>query len=474
MKQKIRIILLMLLLGNISYGKTTSLEEVLSIALENNLQIKLSETEMKTSETKKGQTKSLYLPKIKLSGGYVHLNEMPDTVKIARKLGEMNNGIDDLLTLLTAEEATVKASGGTAGAIAGGYLSTYQSASAGVSKVDLEDDGLNYQSIKLSFEQALYTGGKISAVNSQAELGIEIANLNNKKSMNDITFEVKKAYYNVVQAKRALKTANEIYASIEKHVTEASNYFDAGMVPYLDVVRAKAKLSEIKQKVIMAENAVNISKAYLDFVIGKNLPEDFEPDGNVEFTEITDKLDTFQNTALSNRVEIKIYEKKIMLAQKNKDVIESQKKPIIALTGEYKYEATDITKADPKWQVGIVGSWSVYDGGMISSQIDDTESVIEQAKIGKDLVTNSIKIEVRQAYLNTINALETIKVSEKSLEQAKEVVRMSEVNYSNGLSSSMERIDAEVFLEQSKNSYDAAVSQFIVAKANLEKAIGQF
>ena len=115
---------------------------------------------------------------------------------------------------------------------------------------------------------------------------------------------------------------------------------------------------------------------------------------------------------------------------------------------------------------------NIYDGGNIKSQINEAENVIKKAENGKSLVQNSIKIEVKKAYLDLVNAYESIKVSEKTLEQAIEANRIAGVNYSSGYGSSIEKMDAEAFLEQAKNSYDNALNAYIVAKYNLEKSIG--
>lgn len=473
MKKKIKTLLLMTLMLNPIYAKIMQVDEVVNLALDNSLQIKISKDDIEGTKHKKGQTKALYLPKLKLSGGVVHFNQTPDLVLLANKLGQMNNGIDDLLDLMVKEQSSLKAAGGTTGAIATGYLPYYQAAANGVNKVELKDEGLNYQSIKLSLEQPLYTGGKITAVNKQVDLSIEISELENEKVINNVVFEAKKSYYNVVLAKRSLATVNEIYKGIEKHVEEARAYQKAGFISKLDVIRAEAKLSEMRQKVVQAENSVDVAKAYLEFIIGKELPKDFEPNTEIIVENLDRDLVYYEELAYKNRVELKIYENKLKLAKENEKVMKSQNKPLIAIQGEYKYEGTDLSKEDAKWQIGIVGSWTAFDGGNTKSQINEAKSLVDKANNGVALVKDSIHIEVKKAYLDTINAYETIKVAEKALEQAREVNRMATVNFSVGIGSSIEKLDSELFLEQVKNSYDNAVNQYVISKANLEKAIGK-
>ena len=456
MKNILKTFAIMTLVGNCLYSQVVEVDEVVKLAINNNLQIKIVEDDIKINNDKKGQTLALYKPKLKLSGGYIHFNETPDIVQVANSLIKLNNGVDLIARGLASMNPA------------------FSTAASQLNQTEYKDDGLNYSSVKLSFEQPLYTGGKITAVNKQVDISIDISELEKKKSISDITFETKKAYYNVVLAKRTLNTVNEIYKDVEKHLSEANSYYKAGIVSELDVMRAKAKLSEVKQKIVQAENAVDISKAYLNFVIGKDLPKDFEPNETIIPTNLNESYEDIENKALENRIELKIYEKKSELAKENKKVISSQKKPVVAIQGEYKYEGTDLTEEDPQWQIGIVGSWNIYTGGSTSSQLDEASSTIGKVQNGIELAKSSIKIDVKKAYLDMVNSVESIKVAEQTLTQATEANRMASVSYSTGYGSSMEKMDAEAFLEQAKNTYDNAINQYIVAKYNLEKATGMY
>lgn len=479
MKNIIKTFAIMSLIGNCLYSQVMEVDEVVNLAINNNLQIKIAQDDIKINKDKKGQTFALYKPKLKLSGGYVHLSETPDIVQVANSLIKLNNGLDTGLSAMSSYYSNLYSADLAASKITEATIDKYfelftKNLGNALSQAEYKDDGLNYSSVKLSFEQPLYTGGKITAVNKQVDISIVISELEKQKSISDITFETKKAYYNVVLAKRTLNTVNEIYKDVEKHLSEANSYYKAGIVSELDVMRAKAKLSEIKQKIVQAENAVDISKAYLNFVIGKDLPKDFEPSETIIPTDLNESYEDIEKKALENRIELKIYEKKSELAKQNKKVVSSQKKPLVAIQGEYKYEGTDLSEEDPEWQIGIVGSWNIYTGGSTSSQVDEADSTIGKVQNGIELAKNSIKIDVKKAYLDMINSVESIKVAEQTLAQATEANRMASVSYSTGYGSSMEKMDAEAFLEQAKNSYDNAINQYIVAKYNLEKATGMY
>ena len=130
--------------------------------------------QLQINNDKKGQTLALYKPKLKLSGGYIHFNETPDIVQVANSLIKLNNGVDLIASGLASMNPA------------------FSTAASQLNQTEYKDDGLNYSSVKLSFEQPLYTGGKITGVNKQVDISIDISELEKKKSISDITFETKK------------------------------------------------------------------------------------------------------------------------------------------------------------------------------------------------------------------------------------------------------------------------------------------
>ena len=88
MKNIFKTFAIMTLVGNCLYSQVVEVDEVVKLAINNNLQIKIVEDDIKINNDKKGQTLALYKPKMKLSGGYIHFNETPDIVELANKLVE--------------------------------------------------------------------------------------------------------------------------------------------------------------------------------------------------------------------------------------------------------------------------------------------------------------------------------------------------------------------------------------------------
>ena len=70
-------------------------------------------------------------------------------------------------------------------------------------------------------------------------------------------------------------------------------------------------------------------------------------------------------------------------------------------------------------------------------------------------------------------ANENVQTQEKTIEQAKEALRLAELMYSEGASTQLDVLNANVALNQAKMNYQKSLYEYNVALANLKKAINQ-
>jgi outer membrane protein TolC len=80
---------------------------------------------------------------------------------------------------------------------------------------------------------------------------------------------------------------------------------------------------------------------------------------------------------------------------------------------------------------------------------------------------------VKNGYLNMLVAEKNIDTAEKSIEQAEENLRITEERYKYQTSTQTDVVNAVTLLVQARTNYHGALSDFNVAKAQLERAMGK-
>jgi outer membrane protein len=417
-----------------------SIDQAIQIAMTHSLQRQVAQDDVKIARDKVTQTVSAYGPKLTIDGGFFHYNELPTTVKLAQGLADLNNG-----------------------------LSNYHL--PGLSYQNGPSDALDYYGYQAQLTQPLYTGNKLTATNKQAKANEANARANLVAKDNDLALSVKKAFYTVLLCQQLKVTMDEAVASMENHLKEANAYYKADLVPQLDVLRAEGKLADLKQKQLLAQNNLALAKASFNFVVGVDPATVYEFDDQMGCGTLPETLNACQAEALTLRPELEAANAKIEMARQAIVIAKSGNKPTVALVANGHHFEPETES--PSVKIGLIASLQLYDSGMIRHQVTETEDTLKQALTGKELLRRGIQLEVEQAYRNAEVAAQTIKVAQKNLATAQETLRVAETRYKVGLSTSLERLDAEVGLTQAKTSHTQALSMYNIALAELERAIGK-
>ncbi|HOT77818.1 MAG TPA: TolC family protein, partial [Candidatus Wallbacteria bacterium] len=150
-------------------------------------------------------------------------------------------------------------------------------------------------------------------------------------------------------------------------------------------------------------------------------------------------------------------------------------KPTVALSGTYdqaKGKSYPVEKFNETWNMNVVAQVPLYDARESKHALETAATAYEQKKINFDQLIENVKLEVKIAHQELIQADELITASEKNVEQAKEALSIAQVSYDNGLNTNLEIMDAQLALTQAKTNYFQSLHDYGVAFAKLEKSMG--
>ncbi|WP_291787778.1 TolC family protein, partial [Cecembia sp.] len=85
---------------------------------------------------------------------------------------------------------------------------------------------------------------------------------------------------------------------------------------------------------------------------------------------------------------------------------------------------------------------------------------------------SNIALEKFQARANLKNSLSALDVQSENMELAIEVFRMAKIKYEEGVGSNLEVIEADSALKEAETNYFSALYDALIAKVDLEKALG--
>ena len=119
-------------------------------------------------------------------------------------------------------------------------------------------------------------------------------------------------------------------------------------------------------------------------------------------------------------------------------------------------------------------SWTFWEWGKTLNSVKEKESLKRQLEQTKHALIDNISLEIKKAVLDIDEADKNIPTTSKAVEQAEENLRVSEERYKAQVTTMTEVLDAQTLLTQARVNYYRALYGHNLAKARLQRAIGEY
>lgn len=339
-------------------------------------------------------------------------------------------------------------------------------------KVDFTRD---YQfSLSLSFP--LFTGGRLISGYKQARYNLLSTQESARQSENSTIFNTKKAFYGYLLTRDFVKVAREAVEVAEKHYKNVKNLYEVGMASKFDLLRSEVQVANLKPQMIRATNALKVAELSLKTILGLDLSTPIEIKGELAYEPFTPDLQECIAKALQNRPEISQLGYQRQVAREMVKIARAADLPSIAIAGNYNFWADKFNFKKNNWtdyySINLVMTIPIFNGFANSARAAQSMAMIREIELTHKGVEDMVMFEIRQAILKIEEAMESLQSQEKNVEQATESLRIAELNYSEGLATTLDVSAAQAALSQAKTNYSQALYDYVIAKAELDKATG--
>lgn len=324
-------------------------------------------------------------------------------------------------------------------------------------------------------EQPLYMGGKIRAAYKMSLLGKEMAQMNETLTATEVILKTDQAYAQVVKAKEMKTVAdkyNAVLVELMKNVESAHRH---GLKPQNDVLKVQVKLNESELSIRKAENALRLATMNLCHFIGKPLGTDVRVSD--DFPRIEQDL-PIQISDISARPEYTLLNKQVSIAQQQVKLNRSELLPKVGVKGAYNYmhglEVNDQTLMDKGcFSVFLNVSVPLFHFGERSNKVRAAKAKLEQSRLEQENQNEQMLLELMQTANNLDEARLESELSEHSLQQAEENMRISRSQYEVGLETLSDHLEAQALWQQAYETKVDAHFQLYLSYVAYLKATGK-
>lgn len=414
-----KIVFFLLLIGFqlSAQNKKWTLEECVDYAIKNNISIKQSELDLKTSDVEKLEAIGGFLPTLNGNANY--------SVNTGASINPVTNQFQN---------------------------QTFKSFSASANSNIMLFNGLaNWKTLQRS---------KLNQIANTYRLD---------KMKDDIALSIANSYLQILFNKEQLKVQKNQNLVTKENIKRTQELIEAGSLPAGDIYELQATDATQEQQIISTENALLISKVALCQTL---LLEDYAT------FDISDEVIDLPMSNITNETQEAILAKAkesvkdVKIALSNVDVA---KKDVAISRSSYLPTLTGFVGYNTRWSestpFNFADQLSLFDGTAVGLQLSvpilngfATRGRVQRAKINQkrsefQLKQAELDLErnVYQAYNDVINAKKSFEAAQKTLEARKQSFNFSKERYEVGLMNSFD-------FSQSTIAYENAQSEVLRTK----------
>jgi len=413
-----------------------SLEDCIQIALENNSQLKISESQLQIANKDYKSSYSNILPSVNLSSQMRKYERGPSFY-----IGDVFIGPSSPANVLTKGE----------------------------------DYGLGF-----SVSQNIFDGGywwnNIRKTKSDKK-SQEYAHLSQKQLTIVMVHE---GYFTLLKAVKLLEVDDQAVRRSQEQLERTEAQFQLGAVAKVDVFQARTNLGNDRIEYLTQKNTVEKAKQDLNLILGRDPQEpiEIETDFSMETQDTT--LNAMFEQALANNPDLKRTEQDLKSAKLQTKLAVSNFIPSVG--GFYSYSRTvpdfndlykDFLNREYYWSLGLQLRWNLFNG--FSDFLN-----VQKSKINEKIVREQVD-DTKRNIMSIIKSLvdnlesyrEIIEINKENLESAREQYRLAQERYRVGSGTALEVREAQVGLTRAEQILVSAENNAMITYAQLREALGE-
>lgn len=314
------------------------------------------------------------------------------------------------------------------------------------------------------------------------DVEMQLTNESARSSQISLVNQITKSYYAVLMAQDSYDVFMRNYNNTQASTTVVADKYKLGSVSEFEWLRADVQLRNALSNTISAESAVDMSKLQLKMLMGLDLSVPVELEGSlVDYEKLLfEELMKVDTTMLSKNTDLKQMDLRLEQLDKTITLQKTQWLPTLGASVNYQYMSMandDVKFRDYVWfptsNAALSLSIPIFQGGAKYYKYKQLKIQKDELAVQKYQLKKSLELQVRVALDNMKKQIDKIQSNKKTLQQAEKSVEIAKKMYQVGAATFLDEMNAEMALTQAGLSYNQSIFDYVSAKADLEKILGE-
>ena len=337
-------------------------------------------------------------------------------------------------------------------------------------------------SFSASVNQNLYDGGRSRHGHNSARQSLSGAEMDMEAQRATTVFNAKERFFALLKAQDLVEVQREALKLSEKQLEEAEARLEVGAGIRADVLRLQVATENAQADLINAEQQEMLARANLNHIMGAKISEpleiapvtDFEP---VDPTEI-ELADLVRQALDSNPLMERL---RFTQESASHDLSAAKAAWHPRVDGGISYSRNNevfdrvYQELDQNYRLSanVSLTYNLFDGGVRGANVARSRSSLETARMNTEQQQRDLALSVETAYLELVRLNKILRINERTVELAKEDLRLAEESYRVGRGTLLELLDAQVGFIQARSNQVRGRHDLAVADAEVERLTAQ-
>ena len=423
-----------ILFFSISFSQSYTLEQVIKIALENKEALKASALELQSSKQDIRSSYSGILPSIRASVSSSESKFPQQSFGFNQSSGELLSDVSSITT----------------------------------------------GSSNLSIAQNIYDGGIWWNNIRLAKNNYRISEQFDRQLITNIIRNVHFAYFNYLKALQLLDVARSNLMSSQQQLTFVQQQYDLGSAKKTDLLKAEVRFGQARIDVITNDASAKSAYRSLKNSMGIiNSDQDFSIEEVQKPLEIVPEFETGFQLLQKHNPSIKAKQYQIVAAELGEKIAKGSRMPVVSLSASALGSSDNIADAisnnfgdKQRTNASLSISIPLYTGSIISTRIQKAKIAVNKQESEYLTQLEDISVQLQDLIDQLNNYVEIIPINETVLESAEEDLKLSQVRYTQGSTTILEVLNAQVSVVQARSSLVRSKYDAFIQQVNLKALLG--
>lgn len=295
----------------------------------------------------------------------------------------------------------------------------------------------------------------------------------------NLAASIKTTYYNVLLLCKTNDVIKQSYQNALANLSNIQKLNANGMVSNYDLIRIKVQVDNIYPNLVQTANAysnlLNVLKVLLNIDVNTpvKLDENELLSYNFEELVVADSSWFGRNSTLK---QLALTRQMLTIQER---IVKGSNYPSLVAIGNYQYQtqANDFNFSNYNWvttsMVGLQLNIPIFSGFSVRKQLNQVRISQQQLDLQTQFTRNNLEVQLQNA-ANAVNtAVKKVNAAKGNVELAQKGYTIAQTSYNTGQATLLELNDAENAMLQAKLNLIQAQLEYLVAKTDYEKIIGE-